>query len=284
VNKSDIFRIKPSVLNQLRSEVDEGYDTSLAYSIKQRGLLQPIIVRSCKNDGYFEIVAGNRRYKACRSLGYRKIASHVVELDDKAAFEVALIENIQRKTLDPIEEGQAFKHYVSDYGYGGISELADKLCKSVSYIAKRIKLLELPVDILDSITSSMINTSTAEELLALKDKSKQSELAQLICDRHLSLKKVRDLIKEDNGDANGNDSINFVDPFRHARQMTRIEKAERSFDKTIIALRIALSKIGDIVEGIEDDWIVYEALMHHKNQLHCQIDILIKEKRRRLPR
>ena len=109
-------------------------------------------------------------------MGWRKITCHVVELDDKEAFEVSLTENVQRKTLNPLEEARAFKTYVSDFGWGGASDLAIRLGKSASYVTKRIRLLELPTDVLDSITDSVIGTSVAEELCSVKDKSKQSEL------------------------------------------------------------------------------------------------------------
>src|SRR5215467_9586580 len=95
IEEVDIFRIKQSPLNELRFDLVDVNDSMLANSIRERGLLQPIIIRTSPDDRHFEIVAGNRRYNACKSLGYRKIACHVVELDDKAAFEVALIENIQ---------------------------------------------------------------------------------------------------------------------------------------------------------------------------------------------
>ena len=80
-------------------------------------------------DGEYEIVAGTRRYNACKMLGWRKILSHVVELDDKDAFEVSLIENIHSKNLNSIEEARAFQDYVTNYGWGGISELATRLEK-----------------------------------------------------------------------------------------------------------------------------------------------------------
>ena len=103
----------------IQPEMDE-----LICSIKEKGLLQPIVVKS--KGKYYEIVAGNRRYKACTALKWRKIVCHVVELTDKEAFEVSLIENMQRKNIDPIEEAHAFKNYVLTFGWGGISELGSK--------------------------------------------------------------------------------------------------------------------------------------------------------------
>ena len=149
----DVSSIKSSPY-LYRNAMDDVSD--LAESIQDKGVLQPILVRS--RDSYYEIIAGHRRYKACKSLGWRKIICHVIELDDKEAFEVSLIENIQRKTLDPKEEALAFKDYVIKFGWGGISDLATKISKSTSYVQRRIKLLELPEDILDSLSNSLIST------------------------------------------------------------------------------------------------------------------------------
>ena len=117
----EIGRIRPSLscYRFIQTEMHE-----LICSIKEKGLLQPIVVRS--KGKYYEIVAGNRRYKACTTLGWRKIICHVVELTDKEAFEVSLIENMQRKNIDPIEEAHAFKNYILTFGWGGISELSEQ--------------------------------------------------------------------------------------------------------------------------------------------------------------
>jgi ParB family chromosome partitioning protein len=181
--------------NQLR---EAGYNVSgLAASITEKGLLQPIIVRPAGNN-FFEIVAGNRRYEACKSIGFRKITCHIAELNDKEAFEIALVENIQRNTLNPIEEAKAFKDYISNRGWGGATDLALKLSKSVSYVTKRVALLELPEDVIASISNSLLSCSVGEELSSIKDNSKKSELARLVAQRHLSVRKVRQLRELEN--------------------------------------------------------------------------------------
>lgn len=106
--------IKPSK-SALRT--DNGPMNGLMLSIEDKGLLEPIIVRPA-GDG-FEVVAGMRRFEACKKLGWRRIPAHVVELTDREAFEVSLLENIQRETLNPIEEARAFRNYVEEFGYGG---------------------------------------------------------------------------------------------------------------------------------------------------------------------
>ena len=250
--------------------------TELANSIKEKGLLQPILVRI--KESYFEIVSGNRRYQACKSLGWRKIICHVLELDDKEAFEISLIENIQRKRLDPKEEAEAFKSYIMDHGWGGISQLSAKIGKSVSYVQRRVKLLDLPSDVLNSISNSSISTTIAEELLSIDDKDKQSQLTQLVSKNRLSSRKVRELVK----DLKGNSAYDYNnETYLSAIKMVDIDnKVHRSFDKSIIALKVALNKIGGIISEIEDNWIAHEILMQHKNVLHGQIDLLLKEKRK----
>lgn len=237
----------------------------LVDSIKTNGLLQPIVVRPI--DTYYEIVAGNRRREACEKLRWKKMACHVVHMNDKQAFETSLIENLQRETLAPVDEAHAYKAYVADFGWGGVSELARKIGKSPSYITKKIKLLNLPDDIIDSVSEMSLNPSVAEELCSLKDPSRQSELADLIIRRHLSMRKARELVSQ------YRDEITFT-------LDSNLEHSQRTFDKLILMLRVALNNIGGLIGDTEDEWVLREILMHHKNMLHQQIDLVIKEKRK----
>ncbi len=227
-------------------------------------------------ESHYEIVAGHRRFAVCKKLGWKKIICHIIELDDKDAFEVSLIENIQRKNLNPIEEAEAYKKYILNFGWGGISELASRIGKSPSYIDKRVRLLDLPSKVIDSISNSFISPSTAEELLSIKDKKQQSELANLAKAKSLSSRDIRELIKDVKrnsvydysiNNTLGEISINDID-----------KKTQRLFDKSIIALRIAMNKLCSIIEETQENWVIYEILMHHKNMLHNEIDLLIKEK------
>jgi ParB family chromosome partitioning protein len=274
IEEVDIYRISLSTnrthdLNLYGDSIDE-----LILSIQQYGLLHPIIVRTI-NDSY-EIVAGNRRYLACKRLGWRKVLCHILEVDDKEAFEISLIENIQRKKLSPVEEGEAFKEYVTIYGWGGISELASKICKSISYISKRMALLELPMEIIESINKSNMKNSVAEELLYIKDKSKQIQISRQIIQKNMSVREVRYLLRKDDIDM-PNPDMRF--PLKDTVEELDA-KAQRTFDKSITTLKIALNKLGTIITNVEDNWIVYEILMQHKNMLNNQIDILIKEKKK----
>jgi ParB family transcriptional regulator, chromosome partitioning protein len=270
VEDIDISQIKQSrkVFRRNETNIEE-----LAVSVRQNGLLQPILVRTV--DTHYEVVAGNRRFKACMKLGWKRIACQIIELDEKQAFEISLIENIHRATLSPLEEAAAFKAYVTDFGWGGVSDLSLKIGKSISYITKRIKMLNLPSDILESIINHTIDPSIAEELLSIKGKDKQSMLAGLIANRRLSMRMTRKLIKElDERD------LDRRSPASNCEYIDHLRLAERSFDKTIAAIRIAMNSLREVINSVEHDWILYEILMQHKNVLHTQIDILLKEKRK----
>lgn len=285
----DISRIIPSE-NPLRfSQMDEVDE--LAKSISEKGLLNPIVVRM-KSESY-EIVAGNRRFLACKILGCRKIVCQIVELDDKNAFEVSLMENIQRKTLNPAEEAQAFAKYVSTIGWGGATELSNRTGKSISYITKKIRLLELPPDVMDSINSSDLSTSTAEELLIVRDKSKQSELLKLIMNKNLNLRQTRNLLNEYRIRSENLDRL-----YQYNQSISKNEYdlySVKAMNKSISILRLAMIKLGSVLSDFDDDcsnqsvdsrslsnrvknWMVYEILLHHKHLLHDQVDQLIREK------
>jgi len=272
----DINKIKKSEYLQRSTSIDALYD-----SIQEKGLLQPIIVRP-QND-YFEIVAGNRRYDACKKLGWKKIICHIVELNDKEAFEIGLIENIQRKNFDPIEEARSFEMYVLKYGWGGISELAEKIGKSKSYVDRRLQLLNLPKDVLDSISGSYVSPTIGVELITLKDEKQQSDLAKLVLQRKLSSREVRNLVKDMK---NNFDDINSTDDEigdlkSSSINIEEIDKmTKRIFDKSLLVLKIASNKLGVLVPSIEDNWIIYELLMQNKQIIDNQINILIKEKKK----
>ena len=266
INITDIFQSPNALRNGSNSIIE------LAGSISRIGLLSPILVR-IKENGTFEVVAGNRRFKACTSLGWKKIPCHVVELDDRHAFEASIIENIQRNTLNIIEEGLAFRKYVNEFGWGSATELAKKLSKSSSYVSKRMRLLELPKDVLQLICESEMSVSTGEELLSIKEGVKQSEFAKMVLNQSVSSKKLRKMIKYEKSETDD------MDTFFYGSNVDEKEKSLKTFDKSILVLRIALNRLATLIEKTEDNWILYEILMNHKNIIHSQIDLLIREKK-----
>ena len=275
-----ISSLKPST-TQFRTTYRDIDD--LAESIKLQGLLHPIIVRTSSDNHYFEIIAGNRRYKACKQLGWRKITCHIIELGDKQAFELSLIENIQRETLNPIEEAKAFKAYILDFGWGGASDLANKIGKSVSYITRKIALLNLPLDVIDSVANCELKPTVAQEPCTLADSGYQSRLAEMITTAKLTTETIRQVVSNLNRAGDTGSSLEDIVCSYPDIYAQRIQKTQRSFNKSIVALRIAMNKLSMIIQSLgEDDeeWYLAELLLQHKNRLHEEIDVLLKEKRK----
>ena len=142
----------------------------IANSIRQHGLLQPLVVKP--RSDHFEIVAGYRRFLACKSLHWKKIPCHIVNLDDMQTFEVAMVENIRRKSFTPLEEANAFKIYVSDKGWGGVTELSNKIGRSQSSIIRRIGLLDLPKDVLNRIRKSELSPEYCRRVISAERSDK----------------------------------------------------------------------------------------------------------------
>ena len=233
-------------------------------------MLQPIIVRIIGDR--FEIVAGNRRLFTCKNIGWKKIPCHVVDLSDEESFEVALIENIQRKTMNAIEEARAYDRYVKSYGWGGVSELASRIGKSQEYVTKRIKLLDLPESIQEEIIRCRIKSSMAEELSYVKDEREQSQLAKLIVQRHVTIKKFRDSLK-------GIDTTKTDDDYVISSSLYN-KNENKIFDKAIISLKLAVKRMNELMELAKANFVIYEFLLEQQKSLNEQIDQIIRSKKK----
>src|SRR5919197_1491609 len=163
---------------------------TLVNSIREHGLLQPILIRPFSNA--FEIVAGHRRFQACRSLRWRFISAKIRELSDKQSYEIQLTENIQRKSMDPIEEAEAFRRYVIDFGWGGVSELAKKLGKSEEYVSHHMQLLKLPDEIKNKIVNNCLKVSQAIEIVQIPYE-KQKDITSEVISNCLTVRQIREL-------------------------------------------------------------------------------------------
>src|SRR5919197_6548121 len=165
-------------------------DDALVNSIREHGLLQPILIRPIAHG--FEIVAGHRRFQACRTLRWRSVPCRIREMSDKQAYELQLTENIQRKPMDPIEEAEAFRRYVIDFGWGGVSELARKIGKSEEYVSHHMQLLKLPDEIKDKIVNNSLKVSQAIEIVQIPH-DKQQNLASEVISNNLTVRQIREL-------------------------------------------------------------------------------------------
>ncbi len=272
-------------------------------SIQSVGLLHPIIVRPVGDS--LEIVAGERRFEACRRLHWKNIPCIVHNFSDKDSFEVALSENIERETLNPIEEAIAFKRYIQEFGWGGESDLAKRIGKSQQYVSQRLKLLDLPKAVLDLVTRRQVNPSVASELIWAKDEGAQKHIAQMASLLKLTQREVRDLVRSirkavvvDNRSVS-EENITNADMVHNGKSFSSSianmntsetafpiavsiklneSKDKRAIERALLTLKIALFRIDSILnEGIEDQQL-RKLMLATRVQLHDMADPLIKFK------
>ncbi len=251
-------------------------DESLIISIREHGLIQPILIRPLSHG--FEIVAGHRRYQACKSLRWRFIPCKIREMTNKQAFEIQLSENIQRKSMDPIEEAEAFRRYVIDFGWGGVSDLAQKIGKSEEYVSHRIQLLKLSEEIKNKIVSNRLNVSKAIEISTIPIE-KQSQIVGEIIKKNLSVKRIRELkmILRDNMTEDYN-NICLSDSTNYFSKSLKITK------KASLSLKVTLARIDNLIEESqisidpEQRTEIINFLMEIRIRIHELIDDTIKFK------
>jgi ParB family transcriptional regulator, chromosome partitioning protein len=251
---------------------DGSQDETLMNSIKEHGLLQPILVRPLRNG--FEIVAGHRRFQTCRSLRWRFVPCKIREMTDKQAFEIQLTENIQRKSMDPIEEAEAFRRYVVDFGWGGVSELAKKIGKSEEYVSHRIQLLRLPADIKEQIINSKINVSQALEITSIPS-DRQSEIVSYVMNSNPTVKQIREVKSIIKNDISSNE---------HCRNLSKKVSVLRTTKKTSLTLRLTLARIDNLIDEVhktieaEQRAEILNFLMGLRLRVHGMIDECIRFK------
>ena len=180
---------------QPRKNFDEDSLIELAESIKQFGLLQPILVQDRKT--YFEIVAGERRWRAAKIAGLKEVPVIVRDLTEQEIVEISLIENIQRENLNPIEEAMAYKRLLTEFDLKQ-DEVAERVSKSRTAVTNSMRLLKLCDEVQQMIIDDMITTGHARALISIEDKEQQYAIAQKIFDEKLSVRDVEKLVKDMN--------------------------------------------------------------------------------------
>nr|WP_294667843.1 ParB/RepB/Spo0J family partition protein [uncultured Ruminococcus sp.] len=188
-----ISEIEPN-RSQPRKDFDENSLSDLAQSISQHGLLQPLLVRPLPIGGY-QIVAGERRYRACRMAGLTEVPVTIRELSDTETMELALIENLQREDLSPIEEALGYKALIDEHGFSQ-EEVATSVGKSRSAIANSLRILKLPDSVLEYVKQDKISAGHARALLMLDSEEDMLELAELIYKKDLSVRQAEKLAKK----------------------------------------------------------------------------------------
>jgi ParB family chromosome partitioning protein len=181
--------------DQPRKNFDNEPLEALAESISQHGIIQPIVVRP--KDGMYMIVTGERRWRAARMAGLSEVPVIVIEADDRKSAELALVENIQRKDLNPVEEARAYADLMEEYSYTQ-EEIATKVGKSRSSVANSLRLLDLPDTVLEKLAGGELSEGHAKVLLGIKDQQKLEKAAEIVIAKELSVRETEKLVKSMN--------------------------------------------------------------------------------------
>ena len=278
----------------------EGID-ELVSSIREKGLIQPIIVRPTGNR--FQVVAGARRLEACKRLRWSRVPCIIRELTDKDSYEISLTENIQRKTMNAVEEAEAFKRYIEQNGWGGESQLARKIGKSQEYVSQRISLLSLPRSVQHEIIRRQINPSAAQEIARIPDPRAQAALSERAAKLHLTVGMIRETAKSIRRGESVETAVKRVQLKRQTvAEQISIESSDelsepefmrgllkssedielgsdvRDLDKAILILKLALSRLGSLIDELPEESRVKDLLLEKRLSIHGMVDSLIKVK------
>lgn len=187
-----ISKVEPN-RGQPRKKFDEDSLLELSESLKQYGILQPLLVQDKKD--YYEIIAGERRWRAAKIAGLKEVPVIIKKLSDRETVEISLIENIQRENLNPIEEAMAFKRLLEEFNLKQ-DEVAERVSKSRTAVTNSMRLLKLDDRVQQMVVDDLITTGHARALLAITDNDRQFNLAQQIFDEKLSVRETEKLVKK----------------------------------------------------------------------------------------
>ena len=187
----DINKVEPN-RDQPRKKFDEDALLELSESIKQYGVLQPLLVQ--ERDDYYEIIAGERRWRASRLAGLKEVPVIIKKLSEQEIMEISLIENIQRENLNPIEEALAYKRLIEEFKLKQ-DEVAERVSKSRTAVTNSMRLLKLNDKVQEMVVDEMLSTGHARALLGIEDQEKQYVTAQKIFDEKLSVRDTEKLVK-----------------------------------------------------------------------------------------
>ena len=187
-----LHKVEPNP-HQPRQDFDPEELENLAASITEHGVVQPLTVRET-GSGYYQIIAGERRWRAARIAGLSEIPAVIIEADDRKTMELALIENLQRQDLNPVEEAQGYQVLMNEYGLTQ-EETAQRVGKSRPAVANALRLMNLCPEVLEMVRSGQLSAGHARAVLSLKTEKKQREAAQKICALGLSVRQAELLCK-----------------------------------------------------------------------------------------
>lgn len=193
VNKLRIMEIEPNH-DQPRKDFDEKSLSELAESIEQHGVLQPLVVRPLAN-GSYQLVAGERRWRAARIAGLTEVPVVIKELTDEEVIEIAMIENLQREDLNPLEEALGYRYMMDELNITQ-EQAAEKVGKSRPAVANALRLLKLPNEIQDMVKNNLISPGHARALLGFDSEDMIVQTAKMIIKEDLSVREVENLVKK----------------------------------------------------------------------------------------
>lgn len=228
----DINDIKPNE-NQPRKAFDEEKLDELAVSIKEHGLIQPVILRKVKKG--FEIVAGERRWRACRKAGLKEIPCIVKDLTDEENALLAIIENMQREDLNPIEEAEGINQMITSFGMTQ-EQVSKSVGKSRPYITNSLRLLKLPEQIRDMVSQGKLTTGHARAIAGVSNGEKQIKLAEYAVKEEISVREMEKLIKEEN-------SAKKKSPRKRNEKNADVKRVEEDL-KQIMGTKVSLNQSG----------------------------------------
>ena len=261
--------------NQPRKYFDDEKMEELKNSIKNNGLIQPIVVRKL-DTGKYEIIAGERRYRACRDLGMETIQVIKISAGNSKSYEISVLENIQRENLNPIEEAESYIMLMEVYGYTQ-EKLAEKLGKTRSSISNKTRILKLPEKVKEMVKKGELSYGHARTLLGIPRKEDMESLAQKIIEKKYSVREIERIVKKysekseknsEKKEKNNEDSVKLYGTDinenydKHDRynenneEKTFLENKLREFFETKVSIRGDLQKQGKI----EIDFFDYEDL------------------------
>ena len=257
-NKSSVMlkisEIEPSK-NQPRTEFDEEALTDLADSIAQHGVLQPLLVRPIAGEDGYQIVAGERRWRASRMAGLTEVPAIIRELSDSEVMEIALIENLQRENLSPIEEALGYKSLIESYSFTQ-EEVAKTVGKSRAAVANAIRLLSLPQSILNLLSEGSLTAGHARALLSLKSQDEMQQVAKKAVEDFLSVRELEKLCKD------------ILEKTSAEKKKIKFAKKRNPFyDEVEIALKTSLGRRVKVKEKTHKNKGILEIEFYNKEDL-----------------
>ena len=247
-----VERIEPNPQNP-RLAFNETTLEELAASIREHGVLQPILVRPL-GENQFQLIAGERRWRASKIAGLPAIPALVEDIDDDTAMEISIIENLQREDISPLDEAAMYDRMIRDHGYS-IRKLADKLGKDKGYLENRLRLADAPVEVRELVSLRKDTLSHAYELMKVTDPKKRRKLADQVARNELSLVKLRERIEGRparqpvDGDAVEEHAIPAADDEEPSDWATHRGASEPVRDDTLV---VAKQQLNDAVEELLD--------------------------------